>query len=301
MIAVEIYAGKTYTGALVTPDIHPAALMCPTRDKAEVGVLLQQIQDSGWIKPLVMTPHGQLLEGRGRWKVCRRLDIAPETRIERGDPWLYILEQNREWLRSLSLNHRAMIVGRIPNRGVVGNVTAQYGDPPARESISQIVGISKHTISRGQLIFAEGVGSLHRLVSEDRVALYTAVRVTEEYSAQEQEVFVNRVRNGENPRLIAPVEKRHGVPRPPEGDLSRPRDHAPAPIRGKHRFVRAPAIRQLLDALSALDLVINAAEGLDPTITPKEAGEWIRELADAHPAYRHAIDLLKKRQKETDS
>lgn len=297
MVAIEIADnGKVFVGAQVTPPIHPAALLFPTADKDAVEALVRDIARNGLAEPLVMTPTGELLEGRGRWKACRRLDLIPRTRIERADPWLYILDSHRTYLDTLTVEARTMLVGQVPRWGPNRPKNAtRYEDPPTRDAIAKIANVHRQAVSRAQMIYCTGVKSLHRVVASGAVPLYTATRICQ-LDPTEQERFVNRVLNGESPRLISPGEPRY------EDERRNRRKGAVGGTptgRDKHRYVREQAIRQLIDSLGAAKMVANAAEGgLDPGVTPEQAAQFARELASVHVGYRRAMDLLKKRKEE---
>lgn len=299
MVALAIQNGKVRVGTQIIPEIHPAALLFETCDEVKLNKLVSSIRREGQRKAITITPDGLLLEGRGRWRACQRLAMTPITRVERGDPWLFIITQNRAYLDTLTYNHRVMIVGRAPQWGQAGRnrTNRAYSDPPTLAELSEVSGLTRHAIVRGKAILADGILELQALVVEDRVPLYTAVRVSE-LSAGEQLRYAERVRNGENAKLAAPIETRVGAYRKdkPTGDPAGPYR---SPVRGKFRHLRQPGIRQFIDTLHSMKMVVNAAEGLDPTITPEQAAALAKELAAQHIAYKNVMDLLKARKEES--
>lgn len=296
MIAIAFENGKFYVGDAIPaqmPEIHPAALMFPTKDEVGVQMLAEHIHQKGLRNPIVMTPTDELLEGRGRWKACQLLGLTPTTRIERGDPWLFILRRNARHLEAMTDAHRAMIAGHVPRwtSSRAASATRRYGDPPTLDDVAKAARVSRAAISRAQMIFWDGIAELQQIVIEGRVPIFTAARVSEQPS-EVQKSFVTRVRNGENPKFIAPQDHFH-----PDGRRNRSRGvKTPAPARNKNRYVRPPTVRQLIDVLAGVQLVISAADGgLDPAITPKEAATLLRELTSNRVAYRHLSELLKGR------
>lgn len=297
MVALAIQDGKVRVGAQITPEIHPAALLFAPSDEATLNKLVSSIRREGQRKAITVTPDGMLLEGRGRWKACQRLGITPITRVERGDPWLYTITQNRPYLDTLAYNHRVMVVGKVPQLGQAGRnrTSRNYEDPPTLTELSEVSGLTRHAIARAKTILDNCVLELQELVIEDRVPLYTAVRVSE-LSTGEQLRYVERVRGGENAKLAAPIEIRVGAYR--KDKPVNPDAPYRSPVRGKFRHVRQPGIRQLIDTMHSVKLVVEAAESLDPTITPEQAGALAKELAAQHIAYKHVMDLLKARKEE---
>lgn len=296
MVALEwTEEGKVRVGAIVealaTPPIHPAAEMFPTADDAGVERLKKDILRNGLKRAVVLTPNGELLEGRGRWKACRKLELVPTTRVHPGDPWLYILEAHRVYLDGLLPQHKAMVAGKVPRWGKNARprINRRYEDPPTLEAIAVAAGIeSRQSISRAQQIYLNGTASLIRLTQEERVQLNTAVRISK-LDSDKQEVIVGRILSGEHPFKVLPSPRETMIDRRRKDGIT---------ISSRHQYVRAQAIRGLIDALGAVRLVVDAAEGLDPSITPEEAAQFANELRRQHVAYRHVADLLKQRKDE---
>lgn len=293
MPAVEI----TKDGIFVGVAVHPATAMFPTIDSEGVAELAKDISRNGLKHPVVVTPNQQLLEGRGRWRACESLGLTPRKRVERSDPWLYLLRRNRPYLDTLSPQARVMIVGHAPRWGRPGrpkNAT-NYDDPPTIAALAQASGAPVNAIGRAQLIHATGVQSLRDLVAADHCPLYTGVRVAE-LPPDEQKIFVERVLNGANPRLIAPMEKK-------TEDQRRDRSRATTTddftfVRGRNRYLRLHTIRTLINTLDSTRMLVEQAEGLDPAVSPDEAKALHAELTASHIAYRRVADALKNR-KET--
>lgn len=296
MVAIAIVSDQIYAGDGIPPEIHPAALLFPTKDPQGVTMLAEHIRQRGLRKPIVMTPSGQLLEGRGRWKACRHLGINPTTEIERGDPWLYTLRRNDAALSAMTDQQRAMVAGQIPRwrHDRTHTSSRHYGDPPVLEDVAAGARVSRAAVTRAQIIWTNGVKSLHQIVNEGRLPLNTAVRISE-LPVKDQELFVQRILGGESPRAIAP-----SIRRMPDGRRTdaRTKQLTLPPVKNKNRYVRATTVRQLVDVLVSVKMVVEAAEGLDPTITPEEAAEFSRVLSRNHIAYSHLNDLLKERKQE---
>lgn len=296
MVAIEFTEdGKVRAGpiveALATPPVHPAAEMFPSIGDANVERLKKDILRNGLKVAIVMTPNGELLEGRGRWKACRKLELVPKTRVHTGDPWLYILEVHRVYLDGLLPQHKAMIAGKVPRWGKNARprTNRRYEDPPTLEAIAVAAGIeSRQSISRAQQIYLNGTESLVQITAEERVPLNTAVRISN-LDSDKQEVIVQRILNGEHPFKVMPSSREALIDRRRKDGIV---------ISAKHQYVRSQTIRGLIDALGAVHLVVDAAEGLDPSITPEEAAQFAIELRRQHVAYRHVADLLKQRKDE---
>lgn len=299
MVAIEIDEdGKVWAGMQATPPIHPAALMFPTADKAGISALVKDIMRNGLHDAIVLTPNGNLLEGRGRWQACRALELTPRTRIERGDPWLYVIHRNKAYLDTLEPVHRAIVVGAIPSWGTRGRPrnAHRYDDPPTLDAIADAIGAHRQAVSRAQRIVAGGTVSLRNLVAAGKCPVYTAVRVLN-LTHEQQEQYVNRVLNGAPAAQIAPDTSR---PEAERRARSRAKTKEYVPIRGRSRYLRTLSIRQLIDSMHAAGMVVDAAGGLDPSITPEDAAKLAKELAATHSAYSRVSALLRARKEEAE-
>jgi len=287
MVSLEI------SGAGVVEYIlhHPALEMFPAPNEFAVALLVEAIRSGGQDKPIVVTSDGMLLEGRARWAACAQLGTQPQVRIERAEPWLYVLTTRREQILAMPPPARAMLIGQVPAvHKSRGNTRRSYGEPPTRDALATLSELSPTTVGRAQKIRETATDELIALVADGAILIGTAERVALEEPYVQQRT-VERVRAGENARKVAPPN-----PRPPEG---KPRtSFSAAPVRDKHRYVRAAAIRALSDSLASLNLVLDAADALDPSITPEEAHQWICELSRNHTAYRRVRDLLNERKEQ---
>jgi hypothetical protein len=291
MVALEISEEGVFVGELVMPPIHPAALLFSTRDYAEIEELRRDILRRGLQKPISLTPNGELLEGRGRWRACQRLGLTPRTTTVRSDPWIFVITANWETLAPMSQPARAMLVGRVPR--YKGNnrprATPRYEDPPTVEAIAEAVRVQRQAVGRCQRIFGKGIEPLHRLVSSGAVPIYTAVRVAD-LDVDAQAEYVARVLSGASPTDIAPA------------NYQRERQHENAKLvavrPARNRYVREQAVSQLSDALHSVRLIVDEAEGLDPCVTPELAASYLKTLAANHVAYRRLTGLLKARKEQ---
>lgn len=75
-------------------EIHPAADPWPMLPDDELAELAQSIADVGLLEPLVVTPDGQLLDGRNRLHACVTAGVNPTTVTYDGDPVAFVLARN---------------------------------------------------------------------------------------------------------------------------------------------------------------------------------------------------------------
>jgi hypothetical protein len=280
------------------PPVHEAAQLFPTgaTNADYIRNLSRHMRNAGSHdpsrQPIVLTPDGQLLEGRGRWAACqvppRQLPI---TRIERStNPWLYILSRHTAELMALDVPKRSMIVGRVPARGMVGSPNeVNLDDPPNRRVLAEISGLSTTSVQRAQTIYQYGIPELVELCIDGSVTPSMGMAIARHDKAIQLE-FSKRVSHGEHPRTVRIRMGLTGEQEEQEPEKPLVRNHS-----SKHRYVKEHTIQQVVGMFSAVNLILDAAEGLDPSITPEEARTWLVDLGRTHTAYRRITELLKQR------
>lgn len=112
MTAVDIATGE----AVEIHSVHPVAELFPMLAGEDLTGLVADIEANGLIHPLVVTPAGELLDGRNRLEACRRLKVDPMVEVFDGDPVGYILSANVA-RRNLNRGQAAMIAlnARFPS------------------------------------------------------------------------------------------------------------------------------------------------------------------------------------------
>jgi len=88
-------------------EIHPAAAAFPMLADDDLKLLADDIAANGLLHPIVITPIGQLLDGRNRLAACTLAGVEPATEVYAGDPVAYVLSANNH-RRHISKGQRAM-------------------------------------------------------------------------------------------------------------------------------------------------------------------------------------------------
>lgn len=79
----------------MTYEVHPAAAVWPMMPSDELRALADDIKANGLRQPITLTPDGKLLAGRNRLAACEMAGVKPTTRVEDGDPFAYVMSENR--------------------------------------------------------------------------------------------------------------------------------------------------------------------------------------------------------------
>jgi hypothetical protein len=77
------------------PDIHPYNKMFPMLNNEQMLVFMQGIKRHGLLHPIVIDPHGQVLDGKIRLLACKLTGVPPRFEVYTGDDQVeYIMRAN---------------------------------------------------------------------------------------------------------------------------------------------------------------------------------------------------------------
>ena len=75
-------------------EVHPFAATFPMLSTAELDALAESIGRNGQLHPILLTPHGVLIDGRNRLAACGRAGVEPRFEVTDADPYDVILAAN---------------------------------------------------------------------------------------------------------------------------------------------------------------------------------------------------------------
>lgn len=287
--------------------IHPAAELFPLLAGVEFDALVEDIRENGCREPVVFTPDNELLDGRNRYRACKKLGDEPPRRIEHSEPWAYVVSVNLH-RRHLNESQRAMVGAKIAERhvGQRGPVSADTADspkplPPNREQAAKMLNVGTASVSRGRQVLEHGTPGLQQAVDGGHVPVTTAARVAQEMEPEDQDKFVARVLNGEVARKIAPpdsgtmrrtraAKKRLQFETPPTSATTTGGDP-----RGRYQYIRDDTIRSVYDVLTGLGSLLTSTDGLHPDIHTDEARKFESELLRVRKHLNSLITALRER------
>jgi hypothetical protein len=276
-------------GGLGVLGVHPAAELFPLMDPDEYAALVADIRKNGLRQPIVRTPAGSLLDGRNRLRACEEAGVEPRFVVHRGDPWVFAIGANLP-RRKLTHSQRAMIAAELADRPK-GRTSNSASDrvhlPPTRKQAERLLGVSIGSLDRAKRVVRCGTPGLKELTATEGVQLTTAGRIAL-LPPEEQDAFVARVKEGADARAL-------GSPAGVFGEAAA--SSAPSITRreARYRYVQEATLRVLIDSLDGLAMVLTGAEGLDPTLTPKQAAQWRSDLSRRAKTIRQLQVMLKER------
>jgi hypothetical protein len=74
--------------------VHPFAAAFPMLPDDELAELAEDIKVNGLSHPILVTPDGELLDGRNRLAACRLVGVEPDFEVRVGNPYAVIVSEN---------------------------------------------------------------------------------------------------------------------------------------------------------------------------------------------------------------
>src|SRR5262249_18739935 len=154
-----------------TMKFHDAANLFPMLVGADFVALVQDIRANGQ-RETIKTLHGEILDGRNRWRACSELNLTP--RVEKlpldTDPIRYVVSLNIH-RRHLADRQRAWIAAKIANTTNGSNqhekkVGGPIG-PPTQPPISipeaaEMLNVSDRSVKRAKRVQDHGIPEVQK-------------------------------------------------------------------------------------------------------------------------------------------
>jgi hypothetical protein len=165
--------------------IHALAELFPLMRVGAYDELKADIEKNGQLERVVLTPDGQLLDGRHRAMALTELGLAIETRIEDAEPLAYVRSANYH-RRHLTTRERAIIAAKMANMksgtrtDLVPNGTRS--DDISLAQAAEVMGVGRMTVARVKAEL-EGKPKKERKKKEkvsEKVTLESLAPLTEE-------------------------------------------------------------------------------------------------------------------------
>jgi hypothetical protein len=269
------------------PEVHEALRLIPEVTDEQYAELKASIERDGQRVALVLDGHGQLVDGRARWRACMELGVQPTVKLVVGNAWKAALALNVD--RFPDEMDRLRILGAIPGR----NSPSTKDDlrPLPIPQAAEVFRVPYRLLKPFRIVHAAGHQELIDAVISGIVRPGSAVRI------------VREVPRDEWPAKIAALRRAHDqgakmtrLPREP--------DEIPVAITSnrmlrRHKYVTAMIISQLHDHLTALGVILDSTQGLDPAMTEEQAAHALSSLSTSRRHVGRLTTLLKERKEAT--
>lgn len=185
---------------------HSLAALFPVMGAAELDALTSDIREHGLQQPIALH-EGKILDGRNRYRACRKLRLTPATTVFNGsDPLAFIVSANLH-RRHLSESQRGYIAAKLETmkHGQRADL-ANRRDAKlhiSRKAAAAMMGVSERTVAAGAIVRDKGVPKLARRVERGEIAVSVAAKIAQ-MPKQEQERVA-----GDDEASLRGAAKRH--------------------------------------------------------------------------------------------
>jgi N6-adenosine-specific RNA methylase IME4/ParB-like chromosome segregation protein Spo0J len=156
--------------------IHPAADLFPVMKDAEFEAFKEDIRQNGQQIP-ILVQHGQLIDGRHRYRACRELGIAPKIEeISDGESIERLIISLNQHRRHLSDGQRAMIAARLANIQVGGN---QHTGGVSQKQAADDLKVSVASVQRAKAVLNTGTDELIQAVDAGTLDVSNAAKIAD--------------------------------------------------------------------------------------------------------------------------
>ena len=157
--------------------VHPVADLFPMMSQDELDALAADIRERGLLQPIIVSPSGQILDGRNRAAACQIAGVEPAWQTYDGDdPAGYALAANIQ-RRSINTSQRHLIMEQARRLN---------GSRAKKGEISLSEGTRRGLIDSATLL-DYGSPELVAEVAAGRMPLYKAVEEARAIKRQQQE------------------------------------------------------------------------------------------------------------------
>lgn len=165
--------------------IHELAGLFPMMNDGEFKGLEEDIKRNGLIEPIMLF-EGKILDGRNRYKACKKLGVDLKTKEFDGkDALQYIISTNLH-RRHLNESQRGIVANRLSNLSHGGDRSKSSNDPLRRKNVSKLLNVSVATIKRAKKIEREKPESIKEIESGKKTIGAVEKEIKEEKREQER-------------------------------------------------------------------------------------------------------------------
>lgn len=178
-------------------EFHDYAQFFPLIIGDDYQALVQDIETNGQRAPIVLH-EGKILDGRNRYRVCKDLQLEPQTEVYTGDDALaYVLSLNL-YRRQLTVAQRALIAADLSSMRGTSAITidtekagAGHDSDDARmaiEDAAKVLGISPRSVSSACKVVRDGTPELINAVKSGEVSVSAAEQVAKLEKEEQKEL-----------------------------------------------------------------------------------------------------------------
>ena len=157
---------------------HPIADIFPMMDRGAFEELAEDIRLNGLLEPVV-TYEEMILDGRNRYKACKRENVEPRFEAYEGDdPMSYVISLNLK-RRHLDESQRAMVAARVENMKEGRPSKTDPIGSVSRVKAAQMLNVGRTTVQRAKAVLEKGTKNLIKAVEDGKIAVSVAAKLAD--------------------------------------------------------------------------------------------------------------------------
>jgi ParB-like chromosome segregation protein Spo0J len=154
-------------------EFHPAADLFPMMSDEELVLLGDDMLEHGQREPIILY-HGQILDGRNRYRACVLKGIEPKFRSELpADPYAFVASANLH-RRHLDASQRAMIADKLAMLREGRPSETASRDAITQSKAASLLEVSRPSVQRARYVREHGVPDLVDAVKRGNVKIRPA-------------------------------------------------------------------------------------------------------------------------------
>lgn len=179
---------------------HPLAEIFPLIEGDEFNALVDDIRTNGLRQPITQY-HGEILDGRNRWRACVEAKIKPRFDTYTGDDPLGFVISTNIHRRQMSASQRGMAAARLQTTKHGGNRKSQDQESNStldRAAVCKMFNIGIASVKCAAIVQEKGVPELAKAVDRGALAVSRAASIAKK-STKDQQKFIANLASGSKP------------------------------------------------------------------------------------------------------
>jgi hypothetical protein len=240
---------------------HPAADLFPMMSDRELVALGDDMLQHGQREPIILY-HGQILDGRNRYRACIVKGIEPKVRSELPpDPHAFVATVNLH-RRHLSEEQRGMIAARLATMKKGQNQHSPNGET-SQAKAAELLKVSKRRVERSHEVIAKGVPDLVDAVERRDVKVSAAAEFAKVTPPLDQARLI--AEHGSPAAAVratvnVKADRAAKPPKKPKPDVSGPADRAERAADAKLRETATSSYAELIEARKEIERLLKRVD-----------------------------------------
>lgn len=161
---------------MIDHPVHPYADLFPLIPDNELHLLANDIKTNGLREPIWLHKDGRIIDGRNRYRACKRAGVEPDYRTYQGsddDLLGYVISLNMR-RRHLDESQRAMVTAKIATLGKGRPEENASIDALKQTDAAELLNVSRASVQRAKKVLDQAEPELVEAVETGRLSVSAA-------------------------------------------------------------------------------------------------------------------------------